>query len=185
MAKSSRRGGGFATAQAFRSSGREASGGSSSCRRSSASPASSSTQAPTLSSQRRYSGGRPRGIRLTRSSFVLGGAVALALRATVAPLPRRPRHARPRALDSARCARISSRRSDFANTLASRNASVPMRLDSLVFAHGQRRPKFADTICRSEARLGVARFAMVVFATKAQLQSAVDEWAQAAQPTPS
>ena len=148
MAKSSRRGGGFATAQAFRSSGREASGGSSSCRRSSASPASSSTQAPTLSPQRRYSGGRPRGIRLTRSSFVLGGAVALALRATVAPLPRRPRHARPRALDSARCARISSRRSDFANTLASRNASVPMRLDSLVFAHGQRRPKFADTTVR-------------------------------------
>ena len=67
------------------------------------SPASSSTQAPTLSSQRRYSGGRPRGIRLTRSSFVLGGAVALALRATVAPLPRRPRHSRPRALESARC----------------------------------------------------------------------------------
>ena len=57
-------------------------------------------------SQRRYSGGRPRGIRLTRSSFVLGGAVALALRATVAPLPRRPRLSRPRALDSGRGARI-------------------------------------------------------------------------------
>ena len=45
-------------------------------------------------------------LSLDASSFVLGGAVALALRATVAPLPRRPRHSRPRALDSRRGARI-------------------------------------------------------------------------------